>query len=59
MNLLLFLGAKAVELLCEGKTNRVVGYKHGEYIDVDIDEALNMEKKLPEYQLEVAKKLAI
>lgn len=49
------MGAKAVELLCEGKTNRVVGYKHGEYIDVDIDEALNMEKKLPEYQLEVAK----
>ena len=42
------MGAKAVELLCEGKTNRVVGYKHGEYIDVDIDEALNMEKKLPE-----------
>ena len=53
------MGAKAVELLCGGKTNRVVGYKHGEYIDVDIDEALNMEKKLPEYQLEVAKKLAI
>lgn len=53
------MGAKAVELLCEGKTNRVVGYKHGEYIDVDIDGALNMEKKLPEYQLEVAKKLAI
>ena len=53
------MGAKAVELLCEGKTNRVVGYKHGEYIDVDIDEALNMEKKRPEYQLEVAKKLAI
>lgn len=53
------MGAKAVELLCEGKTNRVVGYKHGEYIDVDIDEALNMEKKLPEYQLEVVKKLAI
>lgn len=53
------MGAKAVELLCEGKTNRVVGYKHGEYIDVDIDEALNMEKKLPEYQLEITKKLAI
>ena len=53
------MGAKAVELLSLIKTNRVVGYKHGEYIDVDIDEALNMEKKLPEYQLEVAKKLAI
>ena len=24
------MGAKAVELLCEGKTNRVVGYKHGD-----------------------------
>ena len=53
------MGAKAVELLCEGKTNRVVGYKQGDNIDVEIDEAQNKEKKLPEYQLEVAKKLAI
>ena len=36
------MGAKAVELLCAGKSNRVVAYKHGEYVDYDIQEALNM-----------------
>lgn len=40
------MGAKAVDLLCEGKTNRVVGYRHGEFVDFDIIEALNMEKKI-------------
>ena len=30
------MGALAVDLLCEGKTNRVVGYDHGEFIDFDI-----------------------
>lgn len=53
------MGAKAVELLMEGKTNRVVGYKHSEYIDFDIDEALAMKKKIPAYQYEVAKALAL
>ena len=43
------MGAKAVDLLCEGKTNRVVGFSHGEYIDFDIDEALNMKKEIPEF----------
>ena len=53
------MGSMAVDLLMEGKTNRVVGYKHGEYIDFDIDEALAMTKKIPEYQYEVAKVLAL
>lgn len=53
------MGAKAVELLCEGKTNRVVGYKHGEYMDFDIDEALSMKKVIPEYQYRIAKDLSI
>ena len=53
------MGAKAVELLCEGKTNRVVGYKHGEYLDFDIDEALSMKKVIPEYQYKIAKDLSI
>ena len=53
------MGAKAVELLCEGKTNRVVGYKHGEYLDFDIDEALKMKKVIPEYQYKIAKDLSI
>ena len=53
------MGAKAVDLLLEGKTNRVVGYKHGEYVDFDIDEALNMEKGIPQYQYDIAKELAL
>ena len=53
------MGAMAVELLLEGKTNRVVGYRHGEYIDFDIDEALDMTKGIPEYQYDVAKILAL
>ena len=44
------MGAKAVDLLLEGKTNRVVGYRHGEFVDFDIDEALAMQKGIPEYQ---------
>jgi 6-phosphofructokinase 1 len=51
------MGAKAVELLAEGKTNRVVGYQHGEYIDFDINDALKMNKQIPDYQIEIAKML--
>ena len=53
------MGAKAVDLLLEGKTNRVVGYKHGEYVDFDIDEALEMEKGIPQYQYDIAKELSL
>ncbi len=53
------MGSMAVELLMEGKTNRVVGYQHGEYRDFDINEALSMEKTIPAYQLEIAKTLAL
>ena len=51
------MGAKAVELLVAGKTNRVVGYKHGEYIDFDINDALKMHKEIPEYQVKISKML--
>ena len=51
------MGAKAVELLVAGKTNRVVGYQQGEYIDFDINDALKMHKEIPDYQLEIAKLL--
>lgn len=53
------MGSKAVDLLLEGKTNRVVGYRHGEYVDFDINEALQMSKEIPEYQYQVAKALAL
>lgn len=51
------MGAKAVELLCEGKSNRVVGYKNGQFIDFDIQEALAMEKGLDPYLFHITKKL--
>ena len=51
------MGAKAVELLCAGKSNRVVAYKHGEYVDYDIQEALNMKKDISEEQYNISKML--
>ena len=51
------MGAKAVELLEKGKTNRVVAYKHGEFLDFDIQEALNMKKDIPEEYYEISKLL--
>ena len=53
------MGAMAVDLLCQGKTNRVVGYKNGKFIDFDIEEALAMKKTIPAYQYDVAKTLAL
>lgn len=52
------MGAYAVDLLVAGKTKRVVGYKNGEYVDFDINEALAMTKSIPEYQYEIAKALS-
>ena len=52
------MGAYAVDLLIAGKTKRVVGYKNGEYVDFDINEALAMQKTIPEYQYEIARALS-
>ena len=53
------MGALAVDLLCEGKSNRVVGYRHGDFVDFDIDEALAMQKSVSDYQYQIAKDLSI
>ncbi|MDD3223001.1 MAG: 6-phosphofructokinase [Clostridia bacterium] len=52
------MGAYAVEALTSGKTNRVIAYKHGEFIDFDIDEALAMKKELDPFQLSLSHILA-
>ena len=52
------MGAYAVDLLCEGKSNRVVAYAHGDYVDYEIDEALAMQMDISEYQFNVSKNLA-
>ena len=51
------MGAKAAMLLAEGKSNRLVAYKHGEFVDYDIQEALNMTKDISEEQYAISKML--
>ncbi len=51
------MGACAVDALIAGKSNRVIAYKHGEFIDYDIEEALNMKKTIDPYQYEIARLL--
>ena len=51
------MGAKAVELLLAGHSNRLVAYKNGEYVDFDIQEALAMTKDIPEDQFRISKLL--
>ena len=48
------MGSIAVDLLCAGKSNRVVGFKNGEFCDFDIEEALAMQKNISNYMIEVA-----
>jgi len=53
------MGARAVDILIEGKTNRVVGYRDGKFMDVDIEEGLAMTKNIDEYEFEVARLLSL
>ena len=52
------MGAKAVELLAAGKSNRVVGWKDGEFVDFDMEEALNMHKDIREEEYVISRMLA-
>jgi 6-phosphofructokinase 1 len=47
------MGYLGVELLMEGKTNRIVCTHDGGYIDVDIEEALNMKKSIQQIEVDV------
>ena len=47
------MGYLAVELLLAGKHNRIVCTRHGDFIDVDIDEALHDTKHLQTMELDV------
>mgnify|MGYP000975076762 FL=1 len=51
------MGAKAVELLLAGKSNRLVAYKNGDFVDFDIQEALAMKKDISEDQFRMCKLL--
>jgi len=52
------MGAKAVDLLAEGKEQRVVCYRGGEFTDVDLDEAIAMTKSINQYDIGLSKSLS-
>ena len=52
------LGAKAVEVLLEGKSSRVIGIKGNEIIDEDIDEALSLKHDFDKELYDIANALS-
>lgn len=48
------MGAKAANLLADGASNRLVAHRHGEFIDLDIQEALMMKKDIDAEQYAIA-----
>lgn len=53
------MGAKASDLACAGETNRVMCHQHGEFINLDIEEALKVTKDIPEYEYKISRSLSI
>ncbi|MCD7708821.1 MAG: 6-phosphofructokinase [Clostridiales bacterium] len=51
------MGAMAVDLICEGKSNRLIAHSGGKFVDFDIDEALAMEKGIDEYMYDISRSL--
>ena len=49
------MGCYAADIITAGKTNRVVGYRNGQFVDYDIDEALAMKKTINESMYEIAR----
>ncbi|MGN1116615.1 MAG: 6-phosphofructokinase [Candidatus Ornithomonoglobus sp.] len=52
------MGARCVELLLEGKANRIVCERGGLITDVDINEGLDMKKSIPDEMVDLARKLS-
>lgn len=52
------MGAKAVDILCAGGRNRVVGYRNGNFVDFSLEEALSMYKGIDEYLYILSKRLS-
>lgn len=48
------MGAYAIDIIEQGKKNRLIGYKNGRVYDVDVDEAFAMTKDINDYEYEVA-----
>lgn len=48
------MGAYSVDMIDQGKQNRLIGYKNGHVYDIDIEEAFAMQKDIDEYEYQVA-----
>ena len=47
------MGAYAADILVAGKSNRVVCYRDGKFTDLDIEEALSMQKEISDYEYQI------
>jgi 6-phosphofructokinase 1 len=47
------MGYLAVELLLQGKNNRIVCTNQGRFTDIDIDEGLDMQKNIQQMEVDV------
>lgn len=48
------MGAYAIDVIDQGRKNRLIGYKDGHVYDIDVDEAFAMQKDINDYEYEVA-----
>lgn len=53
------MGARCVELLLDGKANRIVCMQNGQITDVDINEGLEMKKEIPQDLVDLIDKLTV
>ncbi len=53
------MGGRAVELLIEGKSNRIVCMQNSKIVDVDIEEGLAMKKNISMELVELSRKLSV
>lgn len=49
------MGAFAVDVIDQGRKNRLIGYRHGKLYDIDVDEAFAMQKSIDDYEYEIAR----
>ncbi len=53
------MGVRAVELLLDGKENRVICVRDGKIVDIDIEEGLSMKKQLSPELMGLVRKLSV
>ena len=52
------MGSYAADIAADGGHNRVIAFRNGGLVDLDIEEALRMEKEIPEFQFNISQALS-